>query len=235
MAEVSKDSMADLDHENSSMRGNLATPNRPVQRDVLLLVIAGAALGLTFLIILVAAFWGSGPVLAQAPWYIPLISSFVALTTLSISYLAFGRFHVMRDPLSFWAGSGFAAYGIGQVFYALSWPGLLPNGDPILGHLTNTSAAIALVDLTILDAALLAAILAPWPRRESLTGTRWQWVVAGGLVIVASLFGALIFFESYLPGFVDSTGTYTLNLRIWVAIQLVMYAVGAIFSTMRLE
>ena len=127
----------ELDHEITVQRRETEGDVSSRKNDPLLLAIIGTAIGLTVLVVLIAAFWGAGPVLVQIPWYIPLISSFIALTTLCISYLALGRYHVLRDSLSFWVGSGFAAYGIGQIFYALTWSGLLPGGGQILGHLAN--------------------------------------------------------------------------------------------------
>src|SRR6185436_3181819 len=119
------------------------------------------------------------------------------------------RFQVMRDSLSFWAGIGFATYGIGQIFYALSWPGLLPNGDSILGHLISTSAMIALVDLTILDVFLLAAVLLHWPSQKDLVGGRWLLWLIVWLAIVTAGFGLIIRFEAQLPRLLTDDGRFT--------------------------
>lgn len=176
--------------------------------------------------------WGSGPVLVEFPWYILLISAFVALVAFCISYLAFGRYQVMRDPLSFWVGCGFALYSIGQVYYALTWPGVLEGGSAILGHLSNTSAWVALLDLAILNIFLLLAALMRWPGSQSLMETRWLWfIVALGLEAV-TLFGLLIYFESSLPVFVTEQGVFTAPMRLWVGIQLGVFALGGCLSTL---
>jgi PAS domain S-box-containing protein len=196
----------------------------------LLLAIFAAAAGLAFLVLGTAAIWGSGPVLTKAPWYIPLVSAFVSLTTLTTGYLALGRYQVLRDPVSFWSGSGFTAYGIGQIFYALTWPGLLPEDGSILGNLASTPALIALVDLTILNVFLLAASLMSWPGRLSLPGNQWSRLVSAGLLTVIVGFSLLILFEGYLPALVNEAGAYTLPMRVWVGILLCAFATGSIFS-----
>jgi PAS domain S-box-containing protein len=208
------------------------TGERQLKHDPLLLAIIGTAIGLTILVLGIAGFWGSGPVLAEIPWYISLISAFNALTTLSVAFLALGRYQVLRDSISYWAGLGFAAYGIGQIFYALTWPGLLPGGESILGHLANTPAVIALLDLTILDVFLLAAVLMRSPAKQSLAGRRWLWSVAAWLFFATALFCVLILFEPYLPVFVSQDGRFTSLQQAWVTIQLFLFALGSIISTL---
>lgn len=198
--------------------------------DPLLLSILGSAVLLSLLVIGIAAYWGTGPVLAEIPWYIPLISSFVALTSLSIAYLAYGRYHALRDTLSFWVGSGFAAYGIGQIFYALDWPGLLPSGRPILGNLPGTSAIIVLVDLTILNIFLILAVWMRWPATQSFPGKQWLWPVVGWILFATFLFILLVAYEQFLPVLVDPRGSFTAGLRVWVVILLFFYGAGCVLS-----
>lgn len=204
----------------------------PLKYDPLLLAIVGMVISLTVLVIGVALFWGSGPVLDQHPWYIPLISSFVSLTSLSVAYLALGRYQVLRDPISFWAGCGFAAYGIGQIFYALTWPGLLPNGNSILGKLANTPALIAVLDLSILGILLLAATLFRWPGKQSFLGRRWLWPFGGWLVLVVAGFILLVVLETSMPLLVGSEGRFNSLQRTWTAALLVLYTLGSILSTL---
>ena len=198
-------------------------------RDPLLRAIIGTALGLV-LLTGIAAFWGSGSVLVAAPWYIPLISSFIALTTLSVAYLALGRYQVMRDTFSYWVGSGFAIYGMGQIFYALTWSGLLAGGQSVLGHLANTTIWISLVDLTLLDVFLLAAILLRWPDVQSLAGMRWLWSLIAWLLLAMVAFSLLIAAESHVPALMDVNGEYTRPMQIWLGIQMLVFATGSILS-----
>src|SRR5215211_4354526 len=221
-----------LDPDRGSPAGNAHTESaRVLRRDPLMLAIIGTAIGLAVLILGVDIYWGPGPVLFQAPWFIPLISAFVALTTLCVSYLALGRYYVMRDPLSFWAGSGFALYGIGQIFYALTWQGITPAGGSILGQLANTSAWIALIARSILNVFLLASVMLPWPEKQSMPGTRWLRPVLAAMVVVIVIFGLLIYFEESLPVFVSANGTYTTPMRVWVAIHIFLFAAGSLLSS----
>jgi PAS domain S-box-containing protein len=200
------------------------------KRDPLLVAIFITAAGLAILIGGTSIVWGSGPVLAQAPWYIPLISAFVSLTTLIIGYLALGRYQVLRDPLSFWAGVGFILYSIGQIFYALSWPGLLPDGGSILAALANTSALIALVDLSILAFFLIAAVWLRWPDRLSLPGNRWLRFVLISSAVTAVVFSTMSLFEKFLPVFISEEGVFSGSMRVWVGALLCIFAVGSIYS-----
>jgi len=206
--------------------------NRTIQakKDPLLVAILCTALLLSVLIVGTVLIWGTGPILVTAPWYIPLVSGFVALITLLIGYLALGRYQVLRDPVSFWVGSGFAVYGVGQIFYALTWPGLLQGGGAIPGQLSGTSAWIGLINLTFLEMFLLAAVLNPWPGRLSLARNQWLKLVIAFLVIAFIGFSLLIVFERNLPALVDNQGVFTLLQRIWVAILLGLIVLGAIYS-----
>ena len=219
-------------NEISSTDGMERNTNVPSRYDPLLLAIYGLVLGLTVLVLGIALLWGSGPVLVQHPWYIPLISAFVSLTSLSVAYLALGRYQVLRDPISFWVGCGFAAYGIGQIFYALTWPGVLPDGSSILGQLANTPALIAVLDISLLGVFLLAAVLFGRPGKQSLWGKQWVWLVGSWLVIVLVGFGSLAFFESTLPILVSADGRFTSLERTWTAVLIVVYTAGSILSTL---
>ena len=227
---IEVDTQQTTGQDNHNRRIHIGRAYARLRRDPLLLAILGLALGLAILVLAVAVYWGSGPVLAEAPWYIPLVSAFVALTTLCISYLALGHYHVMRDPLSFWVGSGFAAYGIGQIFYALSWPGLLAGGEPILGHLGNTSAWIALIDLTVLSSFLLTAVLSKWPQTQSLQGWKWLGYVFACLLASIIVFVLLISIENYLPVFISATGRFLAPMPVWVSLLLLSFLLGSFLS-----
>ncbi len=203
----SQESMG-IDQEIIGSQEISASDTVKTKKDQLLFAILGTAIFLAFLVWGTAVIWGTGPVLIAAPWYIPLISFFISLITLLIGYMALGRYQVLRDPVSFWVGSGFAVYGLGQVFYALTWPGLLPDGSPIIGHLASTSAWIALIDLTILEVFLLAAVLNPWPNRLSLPGNQWRKLVFIYLGIAAVVFSLLILLERVLPVLVDGEAKF---------------------------
>jgi PAS domain S-box-containing protein len=188
-----------------------------------------APIGLTLLTLLLYMVWGPGPVLAEIPWVTPMINTFGTLTTLSVAFLAFGRSRAMRDPLPLWVGMGFAAFGIGQGFYVLTWPGLLPGGGSIIGHLTNTPAVITELSLILFGACLLVAALQRGPGYLRL-GRPWWWSVIGWLVWVPLLFILLIAFEQFLPVLVKNNGVFTSVMRISVAVLLLLFLAGSILS-----
>lgn len=212
----------------SVMERNTSLPSR---HDPLLLAIFGLIVGLTILVLGVDLAWGSGPVLAQHPWYIPLISAFVSLMSLSVAYLALGRYQVLRDPISFWVGCGFAAYGIGQIFYALTWPGVLPDGSSLLGQLANTPALIAMLDISILGVFLLTAIFLGGAGKQSRLGKSWLWLVGGWLLFVVIGFSLLVFFESSMPVLIGEDGRFNSLQRTWTTVFIVVYVAGSILST----
>jgi PAS domain S-box-containing protein len=230
MIQIQGQKAADRDQEIPDTRTKAGGGFVHPTRDPLSLTILATGIGLFILVVGIDVYWGAGPVLAAAPWYIPLISAFAALTALCISFLSFGRFYVLRDPLSFWVGSGFAMYGIGQIFYALTWPGLLSSGASILGNLPNTPSWVALVDLTFLNTILTVSTLVRWPKPNSLPGNRWILYIAGLLLFVIAGFGLLIVFESTLPVFVTQDGKFTSSQQLWVLALLVTFALGSILS-----
>jgi hypothetical protein len=197
----------------------------------LLLAILGTAIGLGVLVASIVIFWGSGPVIAEIPWYIPVVASFSSLTTLCVAYLALGRFQVLRDQISFWVGAGFASLAIGQICYVLSWPGLMPDGSAFIARLPNTSALITYLNLTLLGGFLLAAVLIPWPGKQALVGPRGLGVVAAWLLFVTLIFGLLVSFEQVLPVLVRTDGTFSPLIRGLIVFLLSLFAAGSVLST----
>ncbi|MFT3890957.1 MAG: PAS domain S-box protein [Anaerolineales bacterium] len=222
--------LGQVPHEASDRLGGFI---KRLKRDPLLLATLGTVVCLTILVMGMKASWWVGPALGELPWYIPLISAFIVLISICISYLSFGRYQVLRDALSFWVGSGFALYAIGQIFFALTWPSVLPTGAAILARLPGTSAWIGQLNLIILDIFLLAAVLVRWPDAKSLMEKRWIWFVVGTALEVISIFGLLIHFESSLPVMVTDQGVFTTPLRLFVSIQIGMFALGGVLSARR--
>src|SRR6266487_592095 len=222
--------MIEIDQEIPGKSVNTERSSIPSKFDPLLISIPVTAFALTILVVVAALFADADPILAKAPWYVPLVCAFISLTTLSVSYLALGRYQVLRDPLSFWVGSGFATYAVGQIFIALTWPGLLSGERSILGHFANTSTWIGIVDLALIDAFLLAATVVRWPGSQSLVGERWVGIVAAGLLIATTGFGSIIFFESRLAVLVSENGQFTLPPLIWIGFLLFAFLAGSILS-----
>ena len=232
MIELENPNSADSNQEIPARQAVEKNAAAPAGYDPLLIAIFGVAVTLLILALGTALIWGSGPILVDAAWYIPLIGAFLALITIIVGYLALGRYQVLRDPVSFWVGTGFIVYGIGQIFYSLTWPGLLPEGRFILGSLASTSAWIALLNNTIFVAFLMIAVVIPWPGRLSLPGTQWQKLVFICIIVAALIFSLLILFEGYLPALVDGAGYFLLIQRIWAAALMVVFTLGAIYSVL---
>ncbi len=201
------------------------------ENDPLLIAILAAALGLALLVTGIVVFWGSGPALVEIPWYIPMVNTFGALTSLCVAFLAFGRCQVLRNSVSFWVGIGFATLGIGQLFYVLTWPGLMPDGGAIIARLPNTSAFIANLNLTILGGFLLAAALVRWPGDRVWVSRRWLGAVAAWLFFVTLAFIILVSIEQYLPSIMRTDQTYTPLIQFWAAFLLLLFAAGTFLST----
>lgn len=199
-------------------------------KDPLLIAIIGTAVLLIIVVVVIAVFLGDNRILAKAPFYVPLISAFIALTTLSVAYLALGRYHVMRDPLSFWVGAGFATYGIGQIFIVLTWPGLLPGDASILGQSANTPTWIGIMDLVLIDLFLLVATILRWPNQNSALGERWIWIVVAWQLFVIAGFSSAVLGERQLVTFISEDGQYTLPALLLISLLLFIFLAGSILS-----
>jgi CheY-like chemotaxis protein len=177
--------------------------------------------------------WGAGPALAQAPWYNPMMFTFLALTCVCVAFLAFGRYGVLRDPVCFWIGMGFLGFTIGITFYVLTWPGLLPDGRSVIAHRTNTPAFLSALAPSLLVLVLLVAALADGPGGAGKAASRWPWLAAAWLAFVTLLFALVVAFERRLPVLVTPEGAFTPMLLGWNTCLLVLFAAGAVLSIRR--
>ena len=206
--------------------------NQKSAKPLLRLIIAAAIL-LTSLHIVMFAVWRSPPIIVPLPWLIPMLNAIMIVIASGVSFLALMRYRVLRDPISYWTGLGFAAFSVGFVFYLLAWPGLLRSGEPVLGHFPSTAAWLVLPVMSILAACLLAADLSRWPDDGALAGSRWLRSLAAWLFFVI-LGGVLtIAFERSLPLLVEDTGTFTPLALAWSCGVLSLYALGTVLSARR--
>jgi PAS domain S-box-containing protein len=201
--------------------------------DLLLFAIILTPLLLIVLTAVLYAFWGSGPVILVIPWFTPMFSTFVALTSFSVVFLALGRYLVLRDSISYWIGLTFAGFGIGLIFYVLAWPGLLPDDRSFIASLSNTAAWISSLSITLPAPMLLAAAMLRWPTGKSLRGRRAKASMAAWILFIALLYWLVIIFERSLPILVRDDGTYTPTLHIWNAAIVLLQIVGVVLSTRR--
>jgi PAS domain S-box-containing protein len=174
--------------------------------------------------------WGTRPVAPNLAWTVPVTNTFLILTAWSVGFVSWGRYAVLRDPVSFWTAVGFSAFGTCLVFYVLAWPGWLPGGGALLGRRFGTPAWMVLSAGSMLGGSLLAAVCARWPGERAL-GRRWLWVVGAGLVSLVMMNLVVVALEDWLPTLVEANGRYTGTLRAWQGVVTALYAVGALAST----
>ena len=204
--------------------------SNPKNTKPLLRLIVTVAILLTLLHIGMFAFWRPTPLITPLPWLIPMLNAILIVIASGVGFLALMRYRVLRDPISYWTGMGFAAFSAGFVFYLLAWPGLLPGGEPVIGHFPSTSAWVVLPVMSILAACLLAADLSHWPSATGLAGRRWLGSLVAWLFLI-SLGGVLtIVFEKNLPVLVEKTGAFTPLALVWSCGILLLYALGALLS-----
>lgn len=130
-------------------------------------------------------------------------------------------------------GLCFAIFGDLSIFFILTWPGLLPNGQAVIARLPGTSAWIAILKLLDVSVVLLMAVLVRWPGNKALVGRRWLAVVVASLGISILLTAGLVAREQYLPSLVGATGALGSLLLTFDGGVLILLAAGAVLSIWR--
>lgn len=175
----------------------------------------------------------SAPVLTVLPWFVPVISLFNALIFFAVAFLSLERYHVLRNPSSFWIGMGAQGYGVAVVFYALAWPGLLPDRGSIIANLSGTAEWFLQSGITILIIFTFAAVLLSRPRFEQMKGTALILLSLCWTAFLALFFTVAVRVESFLPTLVNYLGDFTPLLRTWNVVGGLLFAAGAILSVRR--
>jgi PAS domain S-box-containing protein len=220
------------DHKNL-INWDHSHPSRSQHDHLLLLSIIMTPLLLAAFIGGLYLVWGAGPVIIIIPWFTPMFSTFVALTSLSVAFLAFGRYRVLADPISYWISLTFAAFGIGLVFYILIFPGLLPDGSSFIQASPATAAWISAISTMIVAPLLAAAALSPWPSDRSFLTRQAVPSFLMWMLILALGFTLLILNEQRLPALVLADGSYTLPLQVWNGATVILHLVGIVLSARR--
>lgn len=178
------------------------------QRPLLVPIIATGAL--LALIHLLYFFLPQGT-LQVLPWFVPVISSTLALAAFCVAYLAFGRYQVLHYPAPYWVGVGFLFAGTLALVHIFTFPSL-PGGRSIISTVPSVTAWLANARVLLLAACYFAAVYAKWPgtsaspRRFSLVTTA---LCIGGTLLITWL---SIRFDHLLPvlvlrGRITSAGT----------------------------
>ena len=201
-------------------------------RDNLFITIIGTAFFLVIIHIFLLFFKESNPLFAEIPMFIPMVYVFAALASVCIFIMSLGRQRVLNDSVSFWTGIAFINIFITNIFYILSWPGLLANGLPIIGHNTNTAAWILLNENILITAIFFVASLISWPGKSALKGYRWTISILGwtfGLIILNIL---MIAFQDQLPLLV-SNDQFTILSKVTIVLLILIMLPATIFMTLR--
>lgn len=184
------------------------------------------------LVVILAAVWGSGPVIVVLPWFNPLLFTFIALTSISVAFLALGRYQVLHDPFSYWVGIGFAMNSITMAFYVLAWPGLLPDGGAFIAQLPGTAGFMATLNPTIFLSFILTGVWAARSNSRPPARRHWLLSLAAWSLVFTLLYGAIVVFEGFLPEMVRPDGSFTPALVAWNAVNLLLMIAGT-FLTLR--
>jgi len=176
---------------------------------------------------------GHGLVLVQIPSYALIMYIFVALTSICISFLAGGRYGVLRDPFSFWTCIAFLIWAVGIIFSFLTFPGVAPAGKSILKTLPNTDSFMVYFSTSFFSIALLVADLAQGPGKQGFTARWWKWEIGSFLILTIVIYTLAIYMEKKLPSLISDQGVYTILNLYWMAIALVLFAGGAALSIRR--
>lgn len=199
--------------------------------DPLLCRIIGLAAGLVVLHGFLFLLWGRGPVVEALSWVAPLADAVAALAGASVAFLALGRYRVLHEPVPFWIGIAFGASAVLDVFYLLSWPGLLGDDRGLIAELPNTSAWLFGLKFSLLALFLLVAVLVRSPR----AGAREeQWLrLAAAAMAAAALIGWLsVAFEHFLPSLVVDAA-WTPAYIACLSALMGAFVVGGVLSTLR--
>ena len=178
-------------------------------------------------------YWGRGPVIAILPLFFSLMQGIVGLAAFCVAYIAFSRYQVERDAVSYWIGVAFISLSISNSFYILSWPGLAPKGYSLIAHLTGTPAWISTIGQGGFGGLLLLAALLHWPLPPALSKRRWYLSVAAWMAGVLLVNLLLVVFETCLPAMVGASGTFSPLLMISEVGLVLLYALGAVLSLQR--
>ncbi len=203
----------------------------PVDR--LLQAIGATAIFLIGLFAALYLFIGTGTIQIVIPGYVPVMQAMTEVAAISVAFLAIGRYRVSQDPIPFWIGLGYAAFGILSIFTLLTGSGLSSASQGLIARLPNTADWIAFLELLSLSASSLAAVLLPAGREPAAEKDRWRSLFILWLGCVLLVILLLLAFEPYLPLLANSRGSYTPLLYLLYAGLLALFGIGTFLSSDR--
>lgn len=165
-------------------------------------------------------------------WARPTIVGFNLTASLGIALLGFGRYRVLPQPAPFWMGLGYGYSAVLAVFWFLSLPELLAEGEVLDPLLLNASYWLAALLYTTVAIPSLIAAVADWPRRGAVGERRLPELVKAGAAILGVIGLLSTIFRPSLPGLVVE-GTLTLLAAVWASVVALIVVAGAVFSLRR--
>lgn len=203
--------------------------------DVLLRWLGGTGIGLAALHVVLVLFLGAQPAtIAVLQWYVPTMHVLVALAALSVAFLSFGRYQVLREATPFWIGVAFGTFAIFAVFYILSWPGILPSGPGLTTNPLNIAGWFWHLQFSVLAIFLLVSLFARWPQAGAAGERHWFWLVMAGMLVLVLIGWLSIAFEQSLPLLVVDGAWTSLNVG-WIWAIWVAFVVGMVLSVRRYQ
>jgi len=199
----------------------------------LLRLLVAVAVLLAVLHLAMFAVWRPAQLVNVFPWIITMLDAMAVVVAASVAFLSFGRYLVLREPLSFWTGMGFAVFVVGFSVHLLGWPGLLPGGAQLVGSAPSVSGWMSLPALSLLACSLLTADLSRWPGAWALAGRRWLWSLAAWLGCFLVMSAAVVLLEERLPVLVEENGTFTPLTLAWAWCLILLFTLGALLSARR--
>jgi signal transduction histidine kinase len=187
---------------------DLPNPRRWYEKDLLRWLV-GVTAGLTIFTIALRVFYGPGQVIIVLFYFTPVVYSFIGLAALSIVFLCFGRYRVLRQPAPYWVGMAFGAFTVIGFFYVAVWLNMVPGGP-----LANAASWLFHLQLSVLVIFLIVAVYATWPKASSRGERWWLWTMLAGIVITTAISSSLVAFDQYLPDLVVGV-VFTSLANIW--------------------
>jgi signal transduction histidine kinase len=182
----------------------------------------GLSLALALYLSLLGVLWGSGPVLATLPLFVPTTEGFALVLALAITNLCSGRYRALREPPVLGTALAFWAYAILAAMFILSFPGLLGQGA-ILASMPGAAVWLYEMKWTVLAVGLLGAAVVG--RHESAPSILpLLLVVVGVLALAVGLATAAL--QPLLPQLQEG-GTATWGADLWSGLLASLFVVGA--------
>ncbi|MGH2366620.1 MAG: ATP-binding protein [Chloroflexota bacterium] len=163
------------------------------------------------------------------PWVQPAAESICVVTLAALAYLCLERHRTRRAPLAWWCGLVFVAALIANVFYILTFPGLVGQGG-VIGAAPSTSAYFFALQYAVLGGGIVFAVVCARRRiapQGKAAQRRQLLITLAGALALCTLVVALAE-TGRLPVLVDASGFTATNRWLTRGLTLLLLAAGAL-------